>query len=214
MPESFMIFGVLGAFVVSLLVWSFHEIKRRRKAMATQAQKYGFDFEAYPATPSEGKIDIFSRGHGRKALNEWRGKLDGLSFRLYDYHFTEGSGKNSSSYDMTMVQLNVKGRRIPAFTLSPENFFHKIGSVFGYQDFDFSDSPEFSKNYLLRGEAEQKVRAFFHRGVRDRLSQQKGWCVEGGGERLLIFKMNDNPKPEKIYDFLIRARAIYDAFDV
>ncbi len=51
--------------------------------------------------------------------------------------------------------------RLPNFTLRPENLFHKIGQVFGYQDIDFDSHPEFSKRYLLKGENESEVRSTF-----------------------------------------------------
>jgi len=46
--------------------------------------------------------------------------------------------------------------KLPFFELKPENTFHKIGQVFGYQDIDFEAFPNFSKGYLLRGLMNQK----------------------------------------------------------
>src|SRR2546422_3151571 len=68
------------------------------------------------------------------------------------------------SYDRR-VQWPMEGR-LPTFMLTPEDLRAKLAVLFGGQDVDFDDSPEFSRRYRLRGTDEDAVRALDRKSTR------------------------------------------------
>ena len=87
------------------------------------------------------------------------------------------SGDSSSSHsEQTIVWFESKSLDLPRFTLQPENSVVTfLGSFFELPDFDFDDSPEFSRSYLLSGTSEDAVRALFSPKVRDYFALNSGW---------------------------------------
>lgn len=78
------------------------------------------------------------------------------NFIMFEYIFN--TGKTQVEYTILQFKFD---KNIPSFTLSKQNIFHNIAKVFGYQDIDFSNAPKFSKEYLLRGKDESKIKSFF-----------------------------------------------------
>ena len=117
-----------------------------------------------------------------------RGNSGDAYVTIMDYQFTTGGGKNSSTFRQTVIVFESDELQLPSFSLRPENFFHKIGSAFGYQDIDFDSFPEFSKNYLLRGINEQAVRDTFNYDILSYCERQKNLCLEGVDKRLIYYQ--------------------------
>ena len=116
--------------------------------------------------------------------------------------FTTQSGQHSTTHYQTVMLFESQELRFADFELRPEHLFHKIGGAFGYQDIDFDDSPEFSKQYLLRGPDEGAVRDLFDRPARNYLENQKKVSAEGAGGRLVFYRMGKRVKPEELRDFI------------
>lgn len=131
---------------------------------------------------------------------------------VFDYSYTVGSGKNSRSYVQTVALFRDMGVPWPEFQASPENFAHKLVSLFGYQDIDFDDSPDFSGRYLLRGPDESGIRMLFDRGLRDILSAHKGISVQTRGKALLVFRHGRRVSPRSIDEFIHVASGIHIEF--
>ena len=72
-----------------------------------------------------------------------KGSKNGFSLQVFDYKYTVGGGRSSHTYNQTVAYIKDMKVSLPFFTLGPENFFHKVGSVFGYKDIDFSSHPLF-----------------------------------------------------------------------
>jgi hypothetical protein len=105
---------------------------------------------------------LFRYGHRKKILPLIIKEEDDLSFTcLMDYIYTVSTNNSSITYRQTVYFKYSKALALPHFIMIPEKWYHRVGTYFGMQDIDFVAYPEFSKNYLLRGEDEAYIRHHF-----------------------------------------------------
>lgn len=145
---------------------------------------------------------LFSQGRSRKMKNLMQGTSSETAVSIFDYRYTVGSGKNSSTHKQTVICFQSDRLNLPNFVLRPERWYHKIGSMFGYQDINFGDFPEFSRKYLLRGDNEQGVRDLFTADVVDFFEQLDGVCAEGHVGKLVVYRAGKRAKPADVRAFL------------
>jgi hypothetical protein len=184
--------------------------RKRGEALADVALRTGLTFEAKVSKErlaTLGSFHLFKRGHGGTARNLLTGKGDAGPMILLDYQYTTGGGNNAHTYQQTVaIFQDVAG--LPEFTLAPEHFWHRIGSVFGYQDIDFETSREFSLHYLLRGPDETAIRARFGAEALGFFGQHRDWSVESCGGALAVYRSSKRVKPEEIPAFLADTAAV------
>lgn len=195
----------IGAVVGGVLLYNWWNEKRRRERLMQAALESGFQFEPEGTPlPVEAQLlsDVLSRGRDHQMKNILRGAAGGSEVLLFDYFFTEGSGRNSQTYKQTLAAFRVRGG-LPSFKLAPESWWHKLGAAFGYQDIDFDAHPEFSKRYLLRGKDEAAIRQLFHPGLVHYFETlpKHNLNVEGAGEWLLVYELNKRFEPQKLREF-------------
>lgn len=194
---------------VAAAAWYGRKLERERTAAMAQvaaAMKFNF-YETGTPDLTAGFSDLPLLNHGRS--RRWRNVLVGAVAEqqaiVGDYYYVTGSGKNSHRWNQTVVVFPQGGKGLPVFTLAPEHFFHKIGSLFGYQDIDFEASPEFSKHYLLRGTGESAIRSAFTADALAYFGQNPGWSVQSCGGGLAMFRLDKVCKPEEAPAFLAEA---------
>jgi hypothetical protein len=192
---------VIGSLIVTAIVLSIRNEKKRREALGTFAASNGFTYLEKADSPADvglAEIDLFNRGHSKRLTNVIAGEVEGSGVRVLDYRYTTGSGKNSSTSNQTVVAIEAGGAALPDFTLAREHFFHKIGQAFGYQDIDFDAFPEFSKKYLLRGEDETAIRSLFTRRLIDAYTGGLDCNLEVRSGWLFVYQLGKRVKPELI----------------
>ncbi len=148
------------------------------------------------------RMHLFSQGRSKKLKNMLHGESNNVEVAIFDYRYTVGSGKNSNTYHQTVIYFRSPQLKLPQFDLRPEGFWHKIGSAFGYQDIDFASHPQFSRAYLLRGENEANIRAFFDEELLSFFETQKKISVEARGDQLVFYRQQKRIKPDEVQDFL------------
>jgi hypothetical protein len=147
-------------------------------------------------------LHLFSHGRSKKARNLMRGSVRDSNVSIFDYQYTVGGGKNQHTYRQTVFSVQMEGRNLPAFSMRPENVFHKLGSMMGYQDIDFEGNPVFSKKYLLRGPDEAAIRSAFTSRVMTFLESESGLSVEADGRTLIVYRHSRSVKPEAVREFV------------
>jgi hypothetical protein len=129
--------------------------------------------------------------------------------RIFDYLYTTGGGKSSTTWSQTVAFFPGAGRDLPEFMLSPENpIAHAMEKLAGYKDIDFDENPVFSSRYLLRGSDETAIRSAFTADMRTFMEQEPGWTVEVGGGNVAIYHPQQRVKPENIAKFLEQTSAV------
>jgi hypothetical protein len=208
------ILGVVG--LIGGLIWLNRYLeKRRTEKMKAAAASMGlaFEFEQAPEMITQlAHFPLFQNGHTKRLRNVIGGSEGGVEFKLFDYRYTTGSGKNSHTWHQTVIVLRSQKLRVPSFTLRPENIFHKIGSAFGYQDIDFESHPKFSKKYLLRGEIEGEIRNLFAPHVLDYFDQNLNMNVEALQGELIFYRAMRQLKPEELRPLIDDGLRIHNLF--
>ncbi len=191
--------------VVGLIIYTNKKEKERTLAMQQVAQQIGWGFMpvAQPGMiPHTNYFNLFNTGHSRQTKNLIYGEINGVKAAIFDYRYTVGSGKNSHTYNQSVLYFETPRLQLPMFTLSPENFMHKFISALGYQDIDFATHPVFSKKYLLRGQNEMAIRNAFTPQVLNFYEANQGISTEGGGSQLFIYRLGHRLQPFEIGQYL------------
>jgi len=135
---------------------------------------------------------LFKLGGGKKVMPMIIKEEDDLSFTcLMDYKFTVSNGKSSVTFNQTVYFKYSKALALPHFLMIPEKWYHRVGTYFGMQDIDFIQYPEFSKNYLLRGEDEDYIRHHFNNPEMMRFfGLQDFYSMEGMNYLMILYVHN------------------------
>ncbi|MHC4106324.1 MAG: hypothetical protein ACYSR9_15380 [Planctomycetota bacterium] len=209
-----LIAGFIAA-VVGLIIFFVIMEKKRRQALQILAGQLGFNFSQKDDQDLIAQLsffDLFSKGHSRRINNIMEGEIEDSYVIIFDYRYTTGGGKNSHTYNQSIILFLSDTLNLPKFALRPENVFHKIGKVFGYKDINFDHYPVFSKKYLLRAEAEQIVREMFNENVIRHFESTPNLCLEAGGNQLIFYRSSKRVKPEQIRTFLDEGFKAYQLF--
>jgi hypothetical protein len=197
-----LVLGGIVAFIGLIAYVGMVQERKRADAMQQVATVMGFSYAKDDAgaglPPRAATLPLFDRGHSRKAKNLLGGTLADHPVTVLDYTYVTGSGKNRSIHRQTVALFSEAAGGLPDFEMVPENVFHKIGAVFGYQDIDFPEDEEFSKRYLLRGLDEPAIRGTFSSAARMLLLQSPGWSVQTRDGAVALFHAGRLWKPEEL----------------
>ena len=185
--------------------------RKRAEELAAVGQAMGFTFEPdgdLEVMKGFGDLPLYGHGHSKRVKCVMTGQAGERDVKLFDYKYTTGSGKNSHTWSQTVALFPRAAEGLPDLLLSPENIFHKIGAVFGYQDIDFDTSPDFSSHYLLRGPDEMAIRSVFGADALNFFGQQRGWHVEIAGGNVGIYRSDKRCKPEDLRTYLEETQSV------
>jgi hypothetical protein len=202
---------LIGAIIALGLVYE----SKRRKALLAIAEAMGLKFEQkadHVLNLEFTQLGLFTMGHARKASNLLSGAIEDIDLFIFDYQYTIGGGRNSSTPMQTVAVFGVRERDLPAFEMRPEGWCHRIGQVFGYQDIDFDEHPAFSKQYLLRGGDEQAIRRVFTPELIEYLEQRDPISVEASGSFVMVYRPGKRVKPDHLAAFIETAFEVATRF--
>ncbi len=209
----------IGAFIalaIVMMVFTYFADRKRTESLIPFAAEMGLTFEKdgnHLTGEIQSRFDLFSRGRSRKATNLIYGEANGTGVWIFDYRYTTGGGKNSTTHRQTVACIASTELQLPQFSLYREGIFSRLGSMLGMQDIDFDSHPDFSNQYVLKGENEDAVREVFRETVLSFFEQQdKHLRVEGNGDQLLVYRASRRVKPEMIKDFFAEAFVVYREF--
>ena len=211
MEVALIIAGIVT--VIGLVFWAvwFYE-KKRTEALQIIANALNFSFVRKgddSLIRAHDHFNLFSKGRSKKVSNIMNGCSGDMNITIMDYQYTTGSGKNSTTYSQTLIVIQSNLLQLPSFSLSPENIFHKIGGIFGYKDIDFDSHPKFSKQYLLRGEDEEAIRAVFRDELLEFYEKDKGLNTEANNDKFIYYKTAKRLAPKNIQAFLQEGINLY-----
>lgn len=205
--------GGFAAGAITFITISVLQQKKRRGALVQVADNLGMQFSYEKERPERfgfGNMKLFSRGRARLIRNRISGPMADASAMLFDYRFTVGSGKNSSTHRQTVAAFQIPTADLPEFSCKPEHFFHKVANIFGFDDIDFETDPAFSKAYHLSGTDEAAVRTLFNADTIELLKTQidQHWSIDGQGDWLIVYRAQKTIWPTDWPEFLLQATAI------
>lgn len=205
-PALFILpFVVALVLVILVTLYQRKKAKERMMIMQSAAAQLGWTFSAeapWNYIPGLDRFALFNQGHGKEIKNMMYGEAKGVKAAVFDYNYTTGSGKNTATYHQSVVYLEPANLNVPHFSLRPEGIMSKVLSMLGYQDIDFGQRPNFSQQYLLRGENELAIRQTFNDRVLAFYENYPGTCADGGGNQLFLFRAGYRFQPQEIQSFV------------
>lgn len=190
---------------VFLVIYNKRKEKERTQSLQQLAATLGWSFAADAPLTQIAWLDrftLFSQGRSRQIRNFMYGQAQGVKAAVFDYIYVTGSGKSQQTHYQTVVYLETVNLALPMFSLRPETLFHRMLSAFGYQDIDFGQRPEFSKQYILRGQNELAIRQTFNDRVLSFFEGYAGTCVDAGGSQLFIYRAGQRFQPPEIEGYV------------
>ena len=201
----------LMALLVVVIVVSRRKERERTEAMERVCIEMGFVFEPQAdidLLTSLGDLPLYKRGHSRRAKNMMTGRVGDDAVKVVNFQYTTGGGQHQHTSKQTVAVFPQVTRSLPDLQLAPENVFHKLGQVFGYQDIDFESNPDFSSRYLVRGPDETAIRAALYPETLSFFAEHEGWTVEIRSGTVGIYRAGQRSKPEDVRIFLEEAREV------
>jgi len=208
------VFLIIGLIVV-VAVYAWQKEKERTRALQLTASQLGWSFAAdVPLNMIAGleRFALFNCGQGRRITNFMYGEASGIKAAVFDYAYTTGSGKHRQTHYQSVVYLEPGDLNVPFFSLRPEGFMHKVFQAFGYQDIDFGQRPEFSRQYILRGQDEPAIRQTFNDRLLSFYESYGGTSTDGGGNQLFVFRGGYRFQPQEIQSYVGLGLKVLDLF--
>lgn len=207
--------AAISALAVAILVRKHRN--RRSTALRAVAESLGLSFSASERRVRSGHdplltLHLFSKGRSHQISNLMWGKINGVPARILDCRFQRGGGETSQTWRQSVVVFESARLCLPQFALRPETGFHKIGSVFGYQDIDFPSHPVFSKRYLLQGGDEAAIRGAFTDEVLRYYEDNPELSTEAAGHLLVHYRLMDLCPPDEMRLLLDEAFEVFALF--
>jgi hypothetical protein len=208
-------FLAIVALAVFIFLYQRKKERERTEALRAAAAQLRWNFaEVAPLNMIAGleHFALFNSGHSKEIKNMMYGEASGIKAAVFDYVYVTGSGKNRQVHYQTVVYLEPPNLRVPYFSLRPENFLHKIITAFGYQDIDFGQRPQFSQNYLLRGQDEMALRQVFNDRLLSFYESYGGTCTDAGGNQMMVFRAGHRFQPQEIQNYIALALNLLSLF--
>lgn len=115
-------------FFVFFGLWIYLYLKVEKVFMQQFAEEHGLHYEpTAPVSSVSGRL--FSRGHSQRVSNVFSGEFEGRPLRLFNYKYTVGHGKNSSTYEFTVFELSFAHTQFPHILLFAPTMVFRYGSV-------------------------------------------------------------------------------------
>ncbi len=190
---------------VLLVLFRRKQARVRTQIMQAAAAQLGWTFSA--AAPWNyitglDRFTLFNQGHNKEIRNIMYGQASGIKTAVFDYMYITGSGRSTARHYQTVVYLEPANLALPYFSLRPERLMTKVLSAFGYQDIDFGQRPEFSRQYILRGQDEPAIRRTFNDRILSFYESYPGTSTDGGGNQLFLFRVGYQFQPQEIQGYV------------
>jgi hypothetical protein len=198
----------MGGVTVMLGGFALLNVARNRKRTAAYAEYClirGFTFAEERPGEEQRYAAVFEPfAEGRR--HHWGKTISGTKnqapFTAFEYRWMTGHGKSASTHWLGGVVWEQDKITLPKFAVSPEGWFSRLGDIFGMQDIDFPESPEFSGMYRLKGPDEAAIRQLFTTDIRRFLEATPKQQIAGGGKFLFWFRHQLLPAADQLDEWL------------
>jgi MFS superfamily sulfate permease-like transporter len=147
--------------------------------MVTKSMKKFKDFPIQSGTQIQYEENIISR------------YTDNAKVEISDINLSESARSAEEDRKITVIHVTDLDIKFPDFALEPEGLFTKFSEISFGKDIDFTDHPEFSKKYYLRGNREDAVRTFFSPRIIRFLEEHEEMHIESHRNKLLIYRQRE-----------------------
>lgn len=185
--------------------------KKRRKSIEEFALSHGLEFiEKVTEGPLMAVMEseLARQGRNQRIRNAVVGQINDNYVAIFDFIYIAGGDRNSSRHVQSVLMMPAVGQ-VPGFRIKPETIFHQIGDKFSKKDIDFDRYPEFSKKFVLKGDDENLIRAYFNDTRIRHLESWDGISLESINGRLIYFRYGQTLKISQYEDFIEECMAFH-----
>jgi len=192
-----------------------HNLSPRQIRLKKIAEEnnYSFTNDADWDTSDLRDFQFFEKRPIERKSNCLQGFLAGtdIKWEIADVTFNEGASFSSEVFHATVMMMRLP-TPVPKFVLDKEDildrFFDRIMAFSGYKDIDFKMYPGFSSEFLLMGENEEEIRAFFTKELLAFFEKEQAHHVESNGQALLIFNKMKLARTDETLGFIEFSEAL------
>lgn len=185
--------------LIALIITARIASKREKKFAISKSNfmaKYSFAEEGYVYSDiSKQGFLLIERASGTygdyEATNVLRKLIDNDEFFIFDFQYTPKHSDKSTAAKLATIRavfIRFGDRNLPNFELLPETMFEKIKQLFGSNDIDFDEYPDFSKKYVLKSTEPGELKKCFPERLIQYLEGKDGIFIEARKECLLVYK--------------------------
>lgn len=191
-----------------LVVLAIGANERRRKRMRERLLQSGYSVRDVRVEEDLSPF-VISR-FGETGTIDWRGMqipVNGGTVTMFDYlaqtiQTRGGKSQITQADHQTILLFDSERLDLPSFSLYPEKYKRKFAQMAGQQEVDFEQNTAFPNGYVLQAADEAKVRMLFSSAIFNFINQKDGLCVEGAGQKLLVYRPKKVVKPDQVETFL------------
>ena len=197
------------------------KLSARQERLQNLANENGYQYNSQVDwnTTYLKKFHFFEIRPIERKSNCLKGQFEDLniSWEIADVNFSEGGAFTAETFNTTLIVLKLN-KKIPVFTMEKEGVFEKIFdrvmAYTGYKDIDFDMYPNFSKKFLITGNKEAEIRAFFTDKVIRFFENHQIYHLESNGEALIIFDKIKLARTDETVKFIDYGRELAKLLDV
>ena len=160
------------------------EISSRDKELQALATANKWDYN--PGSITTNKWSDYPILLGRTVEKENNIISVNSSTTVSDLEITQGAEATERNVDISVLRIDL-GKGIPKFSLRKEQYLDYLLDMVGLGDIDFPKNQKFSEMYLLKGEDEKAVRAFFNEKLLSFLEENAKYAIDSDGKSLVIY---------------------------
>ncbi len=204
---------VLVVVMLAVIVGGVGYLYERRKAVDYKRVMNRLGFAAWrqeALIPNAHELSHFQEGHSHDVREAFRKTVDGTDITLFTHQYKfrrlrrllDGD-YHDEKIEQTVLLCHAPGLELPWFFLKPESIGDKLDhAVFGIQDIDFTEDPDFSRRYVLQGNNIDHIKQALTPSIRAYLAQHTGASVEAYGDVLLCYRAKKLIKPSGLAQFV------------
>lgn len=177
----------------------------RQRQLMRLAEELGAKYDPIKhSTPS--KYLDFPVASGKKIVfrnNRLSFTTEGAAVRIEDIAIRNTVQSIGHDFVFTVALIALPGN-IPTFVLEEEEFLYSLIENFEEKDIDFTEYPNFSDRYLLKGKSESEIRQFFNAGLIQLMERQKVvYSIESNGHALLVHQLDRLMSADEIRELVV-----------
>jgi hypothetical protein len=149
---------ILGPFALLFILIGWYGMKayvKHENMMRAFAKKNGLEYvkdrNEIKKVLDSLKARLFSVGHSKNVSSLMSGEYKEYPTKLFNYRYTVGSGKNSSTYNFTVCEIEVSKTKFPHIYLKSDKMWHNLSKDrFGMnKDVRINLEDQFEKSFNL-----------------------------------------------------------------
>ena len=206
---AIVVFAVVGIGVLAFYMeMTTQATKQHSESMQTMARSLDLKFDPEGHEDLHASLKRFhlaTLGPYSTMTNLMYGQRDGTDIAIFEYSFPRGK---NNTVRQTVIWMQRRGTRMTEFALRPEGVWNQLGGWSGHGDINFTSHPDFSRDYLLRGDDEAAIRELFTDEVLNFYETHPELITEGEGNKLLLYREAVVVNPENLRTFLDEALTV------